>query len=75
MIGAEAKVSGNASGLTVAGAKTRCCWKDLSLIGRLQCVVLDCPDVWDVLVHNHLDRLPLAMSGLCRSTMLTTIRG
>jgi hypothetical protein len=28
-----------------------------------------------VLVHNHLDRLPLAMSGLCRSTMLTTVRG
>jgi len=48
VIGAEAKVSGNASGLTVAGAKTRCCWKDLSLIGRLQCVVLDCPDVWEL---------------------------
>jgi hypothetical protein len=48
VIGAEAKVSGNASGLTVAGAKTRCCWKDLSLIGRLRCVVLDCPDVWEL---------------------------
>jgi glycosyltransferase involved in cell wall biosynthesis len=27
------------------------------------------------LVHNHLDWLPLAMSGLCRSPMLTTIHG
>jgi glycosyltransferase involved in cell wall biosynthesis len=27
------------------------------------------------LVHNHLDWLPLAMSGLCRAPMLTTIHG
>jgi glycosyltransferase involved in cell wall biosynthesis len=27
------------------------------------------------LVHNHMDWLPLAMSGLCRSPMLTTIHG
>ena len=27
------------------------------------------------LVHNHLDWLPLAMSGLCRSRMITTIHG
>jgi glycosyltransferase involved in cell wall biosynthesis len=27
------------------------------------------------LVHNHLDWLPLAMSGLCKSPMVTTIHG
>lgn len=27
------------------------------------------------LVHNHLDWLPLALSGLCRAPMLTTIHG
>lgn len=27
------------------------------------------------LVHNHLDWLPLAMSGLCRSPLVTTIHG
>ena len=27
------------------------------------------------LVHNHLDWLPLAMSGLCRTRMLTTVHG
>jgi glycosyltransferase involved in cell wall biosynthesis len=27
------------------------------------------------LVHNHVDWLPLAMSGLCRSPLLTTIHG
>ncbi len=27
------------------------------------------------LVHNHLDWLPLAMSGLCRAPLLTTIHG
>src|SRR3569833_2354567 len=27
------------------------------------------------LVHNHLDWLPLAMSGFCRAPMLTTVHG